>query len=169
MTTTCRIIDTPVGPLTIAGDAETGVVTNLRMGEQTHPPSGMDEWVEDPSAFEAVVEQLEAYFAGTLTEFDIPLRLEGTLFQREVWEALLEIPYGETRSYGWLAERIGRPGAARAVGLANGHNPIGIIVPCHRVIGANGTLVGYGGGLDRKKTLLDLEREHDAPRLALGL
>lgn len=167
--TTCRTIDTPVGPLTIAGDAETGVVTNLRMGEQTHPPAGMDEWVEDPTAFDEVVEQLHAYFSGALTDFDVPLRLEGTLFQREVWDALLEIPYGETRSYGWLADRIGRPGAARAVGLANGHNPVGIIVPCHRVIGANGNLVGYGGGLERKQVLLELEREHDEPRLALGV
>jgi methylated-DNA-[protein]-cysteine S-methyltransferase len=168
VTTTCRTIETPVGPLTIAGDAATGVITHLRMGEQTHPPAGMDEWVDDPTAFDDVVDQLDAYFAGTLTEFDVPLQLDGTPFQREVWGALREIPYGETRSYGWLADRIGRPGAARAVGLANGHNPIGIIVPCHRVIGANGALVGYGGGLERKQVLLDLEREHDVPRLALG-
>jgi methylated-DNA-[protein]-cysteine S-methyltransferase len=168
VTTTCRTIDTIVGPVTIAGDAASGVVTNLRMGEQTHPPAGMDAWVEDPNAFGEVVEQLEAYFAGDLTDFDVPLRLEGTAFQKEVWQALLDIPYGETRSYGWLAAHIGRPGAARAVGLANGHNPVGIVVPCHRVIGANGSLVGYGGGIDRKRTLLDLEREHDTPRLALG-
>lgn len=169
MTITCRTIESPVGPLTIAGDAGSGVVKHLRMGEQTHPPAGMEEWVEDPTAFDDVVEQLEAYFDGTLTDFDVRFELDGSPFQREVWQALLSIPYGETRSYGELAAQIGRPGAARAVGLANGHNPVGIIVPCHRVIGANGSLVGYGGGLDRKKALLDLEREHDAPRLALDM
>ena len=105
------------------------------------------------------VEQLEAYFAGERREFDLELEPVGTNFQRRVWEALLTIPYGETRSYGQIAEQIGSPGASRAVGLANGHNPIGIIVPCHRVIGANGSLTGYGGGLDRKRALLELERQ----------
>ena len=105
-----------------------------------------------------MVEQLEAYFAGSRQTFDVPLALAGTDFQRRVWEGLLEIPYGHTMSYGELARRVGRPGASRAVGLANGRNPVAIIVPCHRVIGANGTLTGYGGGLDRKVWLLDHER-----------
>ncbi len=134
------------------------MLTNLRMEDQTHPPAGRDLWAEDRSSFQKVGDQLEAYFAGELTEFDVPLRLEGSTFQRQVWEGLRAIPYGTTCSYGQLADRIGKPGAARAVGLANGRNPIGIIVPCHRVIGAGGGLTGYGGGLDRKKLLLDLER-----------
>ena len=102
--------------------------------------------------------QLAAYFAGELTEFELPLSMDGTEFQRRVWAALQDIPYGETVSYGKLADEIGAPGASRAVGLANGRNPIGIIVPCHRVIGADGGLTGYGGGIERKRFLLDLER-----------
>ncbi|HTF39474.1 MAG TPA: methylated-DNA--[protein]-cysteine S-methyltransferase, partial [Propionibacteriaceae bacterium] len=107
-----------------------------------------------------------AYFAGERREFDLELDLVGTNFQRRVWEALLTIAYGETRSYGYIAEQIGSPGAFRAVGLANGHNPIGIIVPCHRVIGANGSLTGYGGGLERKMILLELERSRDPVTMA---
>lgn len=106
------------------------------------------------------MKQLGAYFAGELTEFDLELELVGTDFQRRVWAALQTIPYGQTASYGEIAERIGAPGAARAVGLANGHNPISIIVPCHRVVGATGSLTGYGGGIDRKRFLLDLEHTH---------
>jgi methylated-DNA-[protein]-cysteine S-methyltransferase len=107
-----------------------------------------------------VMRQLEAYFAGERLEFDLPLAPEGTEFQRRVWKALAEIPYGETRSYGELARSIGKPAAVRAVGAANGRNPIGIIVPCHRVIGSSGKLVGYGGGLPMKQMLLDLEAEY---------
>jgi methylated-DNA-[protein]-cysteine S-methyltransferase len=106
------------------------------------------------------IHQLQAYFGGELTEFDVPLAPEGTAFQRTVWKALLEIPYGETRSYGELARSIGNPAAVRAVGAANGRNPIGIIVPCHRVIGSSGKLVGYGGGLPMKQMLLALEAEN---------
>jgi methylated-DNA-[protein]-cysteine S-methyltransferase len=153
--TTCRTIPSPVGPLVLAGRDD--VLTNLRMTDQTHPPQGLAEWRDDPTAFPDAVEQLDAYFAGELTEFDVAMRLDGTDFQKRVWNALVDIPYGETTSYGELAERVGRPGAARAVGLANGHNPIAIIVPCHRVIGANGSLTGYGGGLERKQALLGLE------------
>ncbi|MGD0314004.1 MAG: methylated-DNA--[protein]-cysteine S-methyltransferase [Acidimicrobiales bacterium] len=163
---TSRTIDSPVGPITLAGHG--GTITNLRMVDQTHPPPDQAEWRSEPSAFPDAVEQLHAYFDGDLTEFDLALDLQGTLFQRQVWNALIEIPYGETQSYGEIAQRVGKPGAARAVGMANGHNPIGIIVPCHRVIGADGSLTGYGGGLDRKRILLQLERDHDTPRLALS-
>ena len=116
---------------------------------------------DDDAVFRDAVEQLESYFAGERTEFDIELELVGTPFQRNVWAALLTIPYGETRSYGEIAIQIGSPGAFRAVGLANGHNPVGIIVPCHRVIGSNGSLTGYGGGLDRKCALLALEKSRN--------
>ncbi len=150
-----RTIDSPIGPLALAGRG--GVLTNLRMFNQTYEPDRSD-WVRDDGAFPDAVDQLEAYFAGDRTGFDLELRLIGSEFQRRVWQALLTIPYGETRSYGEIAEQIGATGAARAVGLANGHNPIAIIVPCHRVIGANGSLTGYGGGLDRKRSLLDMEK-----------
>jgi methylated-DNA-[protein]-cysteine S-methyltransferase len=104
-----------------------------------------------------IAEQLDQYFAGTLRQFDVRLDVRGTDFQRRVWELLRTIPYGETRSYGQLARALGKPRASRAVGRANGTNPVSIIIPCHRVIGSNGTLVGYGGGLDRKQALLALE------------
>jgi methylated-DNA-[protein]-cysteine S-methyltransferase len=107
--------------------------------------------------FATACEQLDQYFAGERTRFDVPLELEGPAFHRRVWETLLTIPYGETRSYGQIAAQVGDAGAARAVGYANGRNPIAIVVPCHRVIGADGSLTGYGGGLERKRTLLDLE------------
>ncbi|OBJ10773.1 methylated-DNA--[protein]-cysteine S-methyltransferase [Mycobacterium colombiense] len=149
-----RTIDSPIGLLTLAGHGS--VLTNLRMVDQTYEPSRSD-WSPNPQAFGEAVEQLGAYFAGELTNFDVELDLRGTEFQRRVWRALQTIPYGETRSYGEIAEQIAAPGAARAVGLANGHNPIAIVVPCHRVIGANGSLTGFGGGLQRKRTLLDLE------------
>ncbi|OMC19611.1 methylated-DNA--[protein]-cysteine S-methyltransferase [Mycobacterium colombiense] len=149
-----RTIDSPIGLLTLAGHGS--VLTNLRMVDQTYEPSRSD-WSPNPQAFGEAVEQLGAYFAGELTNFDVELDLRGTEFQRRVWRALLTIPYGETRSYGEIAEQIAAPGAARAVGFANGHNPIAIVVPCHRVIGANGSLTGFGGGLQRKRTLLDLE------------
>jgi methylated-DNA-[protein]-cysteine S-methyltransferase len=151
-----RTVDSPIGLLTLAGHGS--VLTNLRMVDQTYEPSRAD-WSPDPGAFAAAVEQLVAYFAGELTSFDLELDLRGTAFQRRVWQALLTIPYGETRSYGEIAEQIGAPTAARAVGLANGHNPIAIIVPCHRVIGANGSLTGFGGGLGRKRSLLQLENQ----------
>lgn len=151
-----RAIDSPVGLLTLAG--KNGRLRHLRMVDQTYEPS-RNGWEVDDDAFPDAVEQLEAYFAGERTDFDLALDLVGTEFQRRVWAALLTIPYGETRSYGEIARQIGSPGAFRAVGLANGHNPIGIIVPCHRVIGSNGSLTGYGGGLDRKRALLDMEKK----------
>ncbi|ABK74454.1 methylated-DNA--[protein]-cysteine S-methyltransferase [Mycolicibacterium smegmatis] len=158
----CRTVDSPVGPLTLAG--RDGHLVHLRMEDQTYEPS-RDGWEVDDSAFPEVVEQLAEYFAGERTDFELSLDLVGTAFQRTVWTALREIPYGQTCSYGEIARKIGSPGASRAVGLANGHNPIGIIVPCHRVIGANGSLTGYGGGLERKRMLLDLEKSRMAPAL----
>jgi methylated-DNA-[protein]-cysteine S-methyltransferase len=159
-----RSIDSPIGPLALAGHGR--VLINLRMVDQTHEPSRAD-WVRDDRAFPDAVEQLEAYFAGERTDFDLELNLVGSEFQRRVWQALLTIPYGETRSYGEVADQIGASGAARAVGLANGRNPIAIIVPCHRVIGASGSLTGYGGGLDRKRSLLELERRRQSTTLSL--
>jgi methylated-DNA-[protein]-cysteine S-methyltransferase len=158
-------VSSPIGPLTIAGDGET--VTNLMMDGQAHAPASAGTWRADRSVFGGVVDQLGEYFAGERTAFDVEVELEGTEFQRRVWAALVDIPYGETRSYGQTAAAIGKPSASRAVGLANGRNPVAIIVPCHRVIGASGSLTGYGGGLDRKQTLLALERDHDRPRLDL--
>ncbi len=157
-----RVMDSPVGTLTLAG--VDGRLQHLRMEDQTYEPSRAG-WQLDDTAFPDAVEQLVAYFDGSLTEFSVDLQFGGTEFQRRVWEALLTIPYGETRTYGQIAQQVGAPTAFRAVGLANGHNPIGIIVPCHRVIGANGSLTGYGGGLDRKRKLLNMEKS--ASELAL--
>jgi methylated-DNA-[protein]-cysteine S-methyltransferase len=159
-----RTIDSPIGRLTLAGHGS--VLTNLRMVEQAHQPSRPD-WTFDLRAFADAVDQLAEYFAGERTEFDLELDLRGTEFQRRVWNALLTIPYGETRSYGEIAEQIDASGAARAVGLANGRNPIAIIVPCHRVIGASGQLTGYAGGLDRKRALLELEKRRVSPNSTL--
>lgn len=151
-----RTIDSPVGPLTLAGIGST--LMHLRMVDQTHEPDRTDWAPTDDDVFPDAVEQLTAYFSGDLTEFDLDMKMPGTEFQQKVWGALRTIPYGETRSYGEIALQIGSPGAFRAVGLANGRNPIGIIVPCHRVIGAGGGLTGYGGGIDRKRALLALEK-----------
>lgn len=151
------VMDSPLGPLTLVG--ADGALTGLYMDRQRYRPETERFGDRDDKPFAAAVAQLEEYFAGRRTEFDLPLNLSGTPFQRQVWQALRTVPYGRTVTYGELADRLGRPrGAARAVGLANGHNPIGIIVPCHRVVGADGGLTGYGGGLDRKRHLLDLER-----------
>jgi methylated-DNA-[protein]-cysteine S-methyltransferase len=114
-------------------------------------------WTHHPATFANIRDQLDQYFAGERHEFDVGLDLEGNSFERSVWDALLAIPYGETASYGEIARRIGAPSAPRAVGMANGRNPVAVIVPCHRVIGANGSLTGYGGGLERKRFLLELE------------
>jgi methylated-DNA-[protein]-cysteine S-methyltransferase len=154
--TTHTVVDSPVGPLTLV--ARAGVLSGLYMDGQRHLPPVESFGVADDSAFTDVISQLEAYFAGQLTDFDLPMAFAGTPFQRRVWDALREIPYGERISYGQLASRIGRPSASRAVGLANGKNPISIIVPCHRVVGSAGSLTGYGGGLERKRHLLDFER-----------
>lgn len=153
------VLDSPVGPLTLV--AADGALSGLYMEKQRHlPPEETFGAPGDPGAepFATAAAQLAAYFAGELTGFDVPLALRGTPFQKRVWAALQEIPYGETTTYGELAVEIGKPSAARAVGLANGRNPVGVIVPCHRVIGSTGSLTGYGGGLDRKRHLLRFER-----------
>lgn len=149
-------LDSPLGMLTLLSDGD--AVTGVFMPSHKAGPRRDPAWRRDAQVFADVVAQLEAYFDGTLQTFDLPLAPAGTPFQQRVWAALREIPYGETRSYRDIAERIGAPKAVRAVGLANGRNPISIIVPCHRVVGANGSLTGYGGGLQNKQLLLDLER-----------
>src|SRR5262249_47372894 len=147
---------TPVGALRLVG-SEIGLSTVWFLrGRKNEKPR--DDWREDAAFFVDVTRQLHEYFAGTLREFDIPLLMEGTEFQKKVWKALQTIPYGETTSYGELAKKIGDPKAVRAVGAANGQNPIPIIVPCHRVIGSDGSLTGFGGGLENKRKLLELER-----------
>lgn len=149
------VIDSPYGPLTLV--AEDGVLCGLYMTDQRHRPAEETFGPLDASPFAQTEEELESYFAGELRQFTVPLHLKGTPFQLTVWNHLRTIPYGETRTYGQLAEALGNRGASRAVGLANGKNPIGIIVPCHRVIGATGSLTGYGGGLPRKQSLLAFE------------
>ncbi|MDT0405673.1 MULTISPECIES: methylated-DNA--[protein]-cysteine S-methyltransferase [Streptomyces] len=151
------VTDSPYGPLTLVADD--GVLCGLYMTGQRHRPPEETFGTPDDIPFAEAREQLTAYFSGELKEFTLPLRLHGTPFQRRVWDQLTRIPYGETRTYGQLADTLGNSRASRAVGLANGRNPIGIIVPCHRVIGTTGSLTGYGGGLDRKRRLLDHERE----------
>jgi methylated-DNA-[protein]-cysteine S-methyltransferase len=146
-------LPTPIGELVVTADPD-GALTRLYLPRHRPDTSG---WERDDALLEPVRRQLTEYFAGARTEFDVPLRPEGAPFQRQVWEALLKIPYGETASYGEIAREIGHPTAFRAVGAANGQNPIAIIVPCHRVIGSNGSLTGYGGGLPTKRALLDLE------------
>jgi methylated-DNA-[protein]-cysteine S-methyltransferase len=151
-------VETPIGSLLLAG--------NGRL-QQVHfaPAHPEDGWQHDPHAFADAAGQLLEYFNGQRREFDLDIEMVGTPFQREVWSALRRIPYGEVRSYSDIARQIGRPNAVRAVGAANGANPIPIIVPCHRVIGSNGSLTGFGGGLDVKRRLLDLEQSGYALRL----
>jgi methylated-DNA-[protein]-cysteine S-methyltransferase len=146
-------VASPIGEILLT--AEDGALTRLSMSPFDVDPA----WRHDPEALAEPARQLAEYFAGERTEFALALRPAGTAFQRGVWDLLLGIPYGETTTYGALAAALGDPRKVRAVGLANGRNPISIVVPCHRVIGADGTLVGYGGGLERKRTLLALEAE----------
>lgn len=152
----------PLGELLLTTDGLG--LTGLFMSGQKGAPMPEASWERDDDALAEPAAQLAAYFAGDRTEFTLPLAPRGTAFQRQVWEQLRAIPYGETISYGELARRVGNPNASRAVGAANGRNPIGIIVPCHRVIGSNGALTGYGGGLPNKKTLLAHEAEVAARR-----
>lgn len=147
----------PVGRLLLAGHE--GALRHVLFVDGRHPAGPEPGWQPAEEPFREAVRQLDAYFAGELTQFSLPLEPAGTAFQRSVWTALCDIPYGETISYGALAHRIGHPHAVRAVGAANGQNPLAIVVPCHRVIGRNGKLLGYGGGLDVKEALLALERK----------
>jgi methylated-DNA-[protein]-cysteine S-methyltransferase len=151
----CTQIDSPVGPLLLAGD-DAGL-REIRFVAGRRPQSPDPTWQPDAKPFAEAIRQLRSYFAGERKDFDLPLILEGTDFQLSVWHNLRKIPYGETISYLQLAEKIGNPKAVRAVGLANGANPIPIIIPCHRVIGSNGSLTGFGGGLPAKQKLLALE------------
>lgn len=156
------IVDSPIGPLTVVSRGE--LLSEIWFPEGSEPVEVGDA-VEDPGPLESALRQLEEYFRGERTTFDLELAPEGTPFQLRVWEQLLAIPYGETRSYGQIAQALGQPEAARGVGAANGSNPIPIVIPCHRVIGASGALTGFGGGLDTKRWLLDHERQ---PSLFLG-
>jgi methylated-DNA-[protein]-cysteine S-methyltransferase len=172
------VIDSPIGPLTLV--ACDGRLAGMYMAATRHPPGAAALGARASAGTDAVhadtmpaglvltdaARQLAGYFAGTLTSFDLPLALEGTDFQRTVWSALQAIPYGVTISYGELARRIGLPSASRAVGLANGKNPVSIVVPCHRVVGADGSLTGYGGGIERKRFLLSLEQRVSGQTLA---
>jgi methylated-DNA-[protein]-cysteine S-methyltransferase len=155
-TTWWTMTPSPVGPLLLLGDGV--ALRGLYTGADRDQPPG-DDCVEDAAPLRDAVEQLDAYWAGERVAFDLALAPVGTPFQRTVWDALCEIPFGATWSYGELAAHVGRPGSARAVGRANGSNPISIVVPCHRVIGSTGALVGYGGGLDRKRALLAHEAD----------
>jgi methylated-DNA-[protein]-cysteine S-methyltransferase len=158
-------VTSPVGELLLLGNGE--ALTGLYMQSQGFQSRAERERRRDPGAFKPVREQLSAYFGGELKAFSLKLDATGTDFQKRVWRALVDIPYGRTESYGALARRIGCEGAARAVGLANGRNPLGIIVPCHRVIGANGALTGYAGGLSKKRWLLAHEARAGAAGFAL--
>jgi methylated-DNA-[protein]-cysteine S-methyltransferase len=153
-----HLLPSPIGRLLLVSDGD--ALTGLYMDDHNGGPQPQPGWSEAHRKLDRVCDQLAAYFDGGLREFDVPLAPQGTEFQKKVWLELLRIPFGETISYGELARRIGQPKASRAVGRANGQNPISVIVPCHRVIGADGTLTGYGGGVDRKKWLL----EHESAR-----
>ena len=146
----------PIGRLLLTGD-EAGL-TLISLPEDRYMREPAPDWRADTGPFDAALDQLDAYFAGARTKFDLALAPRGTPFQHAVWDALRAIPYGETRSYGDIAGTIGRPTASRAVGAANGRNPLPIVVPCHRVIGSTGKLTGFGGGLETKAALLALER-----------
>ena len=162
MTRCHTVLDSPLGPLTVVVEddhlvglyVEQGLAKALERSATLGTPSDP----EDVPLLQAVADQLAAYFRGELTEFDLPVAAAGTPFQQRVWDALRQIPYGETRSYGQLAAEIGNPAASRAVGAANGRNPVSIVVPCHRVIGSSGRLTGYAGGLTTKEQLLAHER-----------
>jgi methylated-DNA-[protein]-cysteine S-methyltransferase len=148
-------LDSPIGELLLTGDGR--ALHGLHMQAGRKPMTIRPNWIADDEPFAEARDQLAEYFEGRRVEFDLPLAPTGTPFQRRVWEALRGIPYGRTASYGEIARQVGVPSAPRAVGVANGLNPIAVIVPCHRVIGADGSLTGYGGGLERKQLLLDLE------------
>ncbi len=151
-------LHTPIGELLIAGENDALAMIGFPKGSMRREPE--PDWIFNEKPLAEACQQLREYFAGERREFDLSLQFGGTEFQVSVLEALRKIPYGETTSYGEIARRIGRPKAVRAVGAANGRNPIPIVVPCHRVIGSKGDLTGFGGGLDTKEALLRLEAEH---------
>jgi len=151
-------LNSPIGDLLLAGDDDGLSLIGFPKGKMRHDPE--PDWIFNEKRLAEACQQLTEYFAGERKEFDLPLQLSGTEFQVQVLEELLRIPYGETTSYGDIAKRIGRPKAMRAVGAANGRNPIPIVIPCHRVIGSSGDLTGFGGGLDTKEALLRLEAEN---------
>ena len=155
--------ETPIGKLLLAGDNEHLELLGFPSGSMKKRHDG--SWMKDEKPFRTTIKQLDEYFDGKRQDFDLPLRPAGTEFQRQVWQALQQIPYGGTWSYGELAMHIGKPNAFRAVGVANGMNPIPVIIPCHRVIGSNNKLTGFGGGLETKAFLLNLE----ASQLSFGL
>lgn len=157
---THTVVASPVGPLTVV--AEHDALAGLYLHEQRHLPDASTFGGRDDRLLPAVREQLDAYFDGELTSFAVPLAASGTPFQQRVWAALREVPYGSTCSYADLARAVGKPKAVRAVGAANGRNPVCVVVPCHRVVGADGALTGYAGGLERKQFLLDFERSGPA-------
>jgi methylated-DNA-[protein]-cysteine S-methyltransferase len=165
-------LDSPIGRLMLTSDGSslTGMYMNLYRNKPTKLPNPGEDWIQNATIgpLPAASRQLTEYFAGKRRNFDLPLRLLGTEFQQRVWRELTQIPFGETRSYGQLAKRLGNPNGSRAVGLANGRNPIAIIVPCHRVIGADGSLTGFGGGIERKEWLLSHEGLPRTRELALG-
>jgi methylated-DNA-[protein]-cysteine S-methyltransferase len=158
MTMHYTIHRSPIGPLLLAADDD-----GLRRLDLPNRHSAIGgDWVADATPLKQALEQVDAYFAGELQRFELRLAPHGTEFQQQVWRALERVGYGQTESYGAIAHALGKPRASRAVGAANGRNPIAIVIPCHRIIGANGALTGYGGGLATKKRLLDLERAHRA-------
>jgi methylated-DNA-[protein]-cysteine S-methyltransferase len=165
-------VESPIGRLMLTSDgtALTGLYMNLYRNKPTKLPALGDDWIQNATIdpLPAATRQLKEYFAARRREFDLPLRMEGTEFQQCVWRELTKIPFGETRSYGQLAKRLNNPNGSRAVGLANGRNPIAIIVPCHRVIGADGSLTGFGGGIERKEWLLSHEGRPGTRALPLG-
>ena len=171
MTTFYTTFESPLGPLLLMSDGTS--LIGLHTDNDKHRPAIRPDWIRDDSVapFARAIAQLRAYFDGNLTEFDLPLAPQGTEFQMTVWRELCNIAFGETISYAELARRIGRPSASRAVGHSNARNPISIVVPCHRVVGADNSLTGYAGGLDRKRALLALEARSAGPRIgdsALG-
>jgi methylated-DNA-[protein]-cysteine S-methyltransferase len=158
--------DSPIGRLLLLGDGR--ALTGLHLADHVRAPKPTADWVRRPRAFSAARRELDEWFTGRRSTFTIPLRLDGTPFQVAVWTALRQIPYGTTTTYGEVATRLGRPAAHRAVGAANGRNPISVIVPCHRLVGADGSLTGYGWGVERKAWLLAHERDHVAISGSVG-
>ncbi len=167
MATFYRYHHTPIGTLLLASDGEYLQLLGFPTGAMKRRHGS--DWEKNDEPFKTVIKQLDEYFDGSRQDFDLPLRPQGTEFQRRVWQALQQIPYGGTWSYGELAKYVGNPKASRAVGAANGINPIPVIIPCHRVIGSNGKLTGFGGGLETKAFLLNLEAKRRAPGLDFGL